>query len=196
VILQAGALQVTAADEPTRRAADGLRSAGCQALEELRGVIGMLRQPADLTDLPDRPPPPPAAAFDADDYVLRALSAGAAGFVVESTPPHDFADLVRVAASGHTVLSPIATRRLVAGSSTERDARERNQQLMATLSERERDVLTCLGEGLSNAQIGERLFLPEATVKGCVSRVLSKLQCANRTQARLLAHASGLAAGQ
>jgi DNA-binding NarL/FixJ family response regulator len=87
-----------------------------------------------------------------------------------------------------------ATRRLVAGSSTERDARERNQQLMATLSERELEVLTCLGEGMSNAQIGERLFLSEATVKGYVSRVLSKLRCANRTQAGLLAHASGLAA--
>jgi len=93
--------------------------------------------------------------FDADQHVLRALRAGAAGFLVKSTPPEDLIGLVRVASEGHT-------------------------------------VLTCLGEGLSNAQIAGRLYLSEATVKGYVSRMLEKLGLDNRAQAGLLAHDAGL----
>jgi DNA-binding NarL/FixJ family response regulator len=139
---------------------------------------------------------PPAVVvlttFDADQYVLRALRAGAAGFLVKSTPPEDLIGLVRVAAEGHTVLSPIAARRLIAASSDGDSARERARQLAESLTEREVEVLACLGEGLSNAQIGARLFLSEATIKGYVSRMLDKLGCANRTQAGLIAHDAGL----
>jgi DNA-binding NarL/FixJ family response regulator len=132
--------------------------------------------------------------FDADQYVLRALRAGAAGFLVKSTPPEDLIGLVRVAAEGHTVLSPAAARRLIAASADSQQTRDRARQLAATLTERETEVLTGLGEGLSNAQIAARLYLSEATVKGYVSRMLDKLGCANRTQAGLLAHDAGLAA--
>ena len=131
--------------------------------------------------------------FDADQYVLRALRAGAAGFLVKSTPPEDLIGLVRVAAEGHTVLSPAAARRLIAASADSQQTRDRARQLAATLTERETEVLTGLGEGLSNAQIAARLYLSEATVKGYVSRMLDKLGCANRTQAGLLAHDAGLA---
>jgi DNA-binding NarL/FixJ family response regulator len=130
--------------------------------------------------------------FDADQYVIRALRAGAAGFLVKSTPPEDLIGLVRVAADGHTVLSPAATRRLVAAGAEEQAARDRARRKIAELTEREVEVLTCLGEGLSNAQIAERLYLSEATVKGYVSRMLDKLGCANRTQAGLLAYDAGL----
>lgn len=130
--------------------------------------------------------------FDADQYVLRALRAGAAGFLVKSTPPEDLIGLVRVAADGHTVLSPVAARRLVAASSEGFTARVRARELLDGLTEREVEVLTCLGAGLSNAQIAARLFLSEATIKGYVSRVLDKLGCANRTQAGLIAHDAGL----
>jgi len=130
--------------------------------------------------------------FDADQYVLRALRAGAAGFLVKSTPPEDLIGLVQVAAEGHTVLSPAAARRLIAASTDSQLARDRARQLAATLTEREAEVLAGLGEGLSNAQIAARLFLSEATVKGYVSRTLDKLGCANRTQAGLLAHDAGL----
>jgi len=130
--------------------------------------------------------------FDADQYVLRALRAGAAGFLVKSTPPEDLIGLVQVAAEGHTVLSPVAARRLVAASADRDSARDRARGLVGSLTEREAEVLACLGEGLSNAQIGGRLFLSEATVKGYVSRVLDKLGCANRTQAGLLAHDAGI----
>jgi len=130
--------------------------------------------------------------FDADQYVLRALRAGAAGFLVKSTPPEDLIGLVRVAAEGHTVLSPAAARRLIAASGDRQPAAERARKLTGSLTEREVEVLACLGEGLSNAQIAARLYLSEATVKGYVSRMLEKLSLDNRTQAGLLAHDAGL----
>ncbi len=130
--------------------------------------------------------------FDADQYVLRALRAGAAGFLVKSTPPEDLIGLVRVAAEGNTVLSPAAARRLIAASADSQPARDKARELVADLTERETEVLACLGEGLSNAQIAGRLYLSEATVKGYVSRMLDKLGVANRTQASLLAHDAGL----
>lgn len=143
-----------------------------------------------------RLPRPPAVValttFDADSYVIRALRAGAAGFLVKTTPPEDLISLVRVAADGHTVLSPAATRRLVAAHADEQAARERALSRVRELTERETEVLGYLGEGMSNAQIAERLSLAEATVKGYVSRMLIKLGCANRTQAGLLAYDAGL----
>lgn len=139
---------------------------------------------------------PPAVVvlttFDADQYVLRALRAGAAGFLVKSTPPEDLIGLVRVAAEGNVVLSPAAARRLVAASADRLSARDRARELVGSLTEREAEVLACLGAGLSNAQIAARLFLSEATIKGYVSRTLDKLGCANRTQAGLIAHDAGI----
>ncbi len=139
---------------------------------------------------------PPAVVvlttFDADQYVLRALRAGASGFLVKSTPPEDLIGLVRVAAEGHTVLSPAAARRLIAASADNQSARDRARSLAGSLTEREVEVLAGLGAGLSNAQIAARLYLSEATIKGYVSRMLVKLECANRTQAGLLAHDAGI----
>jgi DNA-binding NarL/FixJ family response regulator len=152
---------------------------GLTAIERL----GKLTEPPAIVVL---------TTFDADQYVLRALRAGAAGFLVKSTPPQDLIGLVRVAAEGHTVLSPIAARRLIAASADKEPARESARRLVAALTEREAEVLACLGAGLSNAQIARRLYLSEATVKGYVSRMLDKLGCANRTQAGLLAHDAGL----
>jgi len=134
--------------------------------------------------------------FDADQHVLRALRAGAAGFLVKSTPPKDLIGLVRVAAEGHMVLSPAAARRLVAASADSQQARDRARKVTASLTDREVEVLRCLGAGMSNAQIAAQLYLSEATVKGYVSRMLDKLDCANRTQAGLLAHDAGIVNGQ
>ncbi|QTD96679.1 response regulator [Streptomyces cyanogenus] len=133
--------------------------------------------------------------FDADHHVMRALRAGAAGFLLKSTPPEDLINLVRVAADGHTVLSPAATRRLVAGVSGRHATRERGQGLLSELTKREREVLSCLSKGMSNAQIAKALHLTEPTVKGYVSRLLVKLDCDNRTQAGLLGYEAGLASG-
>ncbi|MCX5384037.1 response regulator transcription factor [Streptomyces sp. NBC_00083] len=142
----------------------------------------------------DMPPVVVLTTFDADQYVLRALRAGASGFLVKSTPPEDLIGLVRVAAEGHTVLSPAAARRLVAASTDALSARDRARERVARLTEREAEVLAGLGEGLSNARIAARLHLSEATVKGYVSRMLDKLECANRTQAGVLAHDAGIVA--
>jgi DNA-binding NarL/FixJ family response regulator len=161
-----------------------LRMPGVDGLAAIER-IGKLAEPPTVVVL---------TTFDADQYVLRALRAGAAGFLVKSTPPQDLIGLVRVAAEGHTVLSPIAARRLIAASADKEHARESARRLVATLTEREAEVLACLGAGLSNAQIAGRLYLSEATVKGYVSRMLDKLGCANRTQAGLLAHDAGLTA--
>lgn len=126
--------------------------------------------------------------FDLDEYVLRALRAGAVGFLLKSTAPEDLVDLVRVAAAGHTVLSAAPAQRLVSNTAHAERARE----LVASLTEREVEVLESLGAGLSNQQIARRLHLSEATVKGHVSRLLVKLQCDNRTAAALLAHDAGI----
>jgi DNA-binding NarL/FixJ family response regulator len=179
---------------------DGAAAVEAVVRHQPRGVLMDLRMPGvdgltAIERIAGLPAPPTVVAlttFDADQYVIRALRAGAAGFLLKSTPPEDLISLVRVAADGHTVLSPAATRRLVAASATEQAAREKASSLVADLTEREVDVLTCLGEGLSNAQIATRLHLSEATVKGYVSRMLVKLDCANRTQIGLLAYDAGL----
>jgi DNA-binding NarL/FixJ family response regulator len=145
-----------------------------------------------IGQLPDRPAVVALTTFDADSYVIRALRAGASGFLIKSTPPEDLISLVRVAADGHTVLSPAATRRLVAAQADDQAAKERALAKVRDLTERETEVLGCLGAGMSNAQIAKRLSLSEATVKGHVSRTLDKLRCDNRTQAGLLAHDAGL----
>jgi len=164
-----------------------LRMPGVDGLTEIEriGKLTLARQPAVVV----------LTTFDADQYVLRALRAGASGFLVKSTPPEDLIGLVRVAAEGHTVLSPAAARRLVAASADSQEARDRARRLVESLTERETEVLGCLGEGLSKAQIAGRLYLSEATIKGYVSAVMDKLGCANRTQAGLLAHDAGLVAG-
>lgn len=126
--------------------------------------------------------------FDHDEYVLRALEAGAAGFLVKSTDPDDLVTLVRAAAGGGTVLSPVAAQRLLGAAGDRRRVRER----LSRLSERETEVLAGLGAGDSNLRIARRLRLSEATVKGYVSRLLVKLDCDNRTQAGLLAQQGGL----
>ncbi|UQU66872.1 response regulator transcription factor [Couchioplanes caeruleus] len=147
------------------------------------GVDGLVAT-TRIVALPKPPVVVALTTFDADRHVLAALRAGAAGYVLKSTPPRDLIALVRVAAAGHTVLPPGTTKGLLAGVA--------RSALPDGLTERDIEVLTCLGEGLSNAQIGARLHLTEQTVKGYVSRVLTKLCCANRTQAGLLAQRYGL----
>ncbi|HEX6353431.1 response regulator transcription factor [Actinophytocola sp.] len=141
------------------------------------------------------PTPPPVVAlttFDADSHVLAALRAGAAGFLLKTTPPQDLIELVRVAAAGHTVLSSTATAWLVATSSAGQRRREDARTRLRELTDRELEVLACLGRGLSNADTARELSLSEATVKSYVSRMLVKIDCNNRTQAGLLAHDAGL----
>ncbi|WP_426564922.1 response regulator [Angustibacter sp. McL0619] len=132
--------------------------------------------------------------FDLDDYVFRALEAGASGFLLKDTPPRDLVRAVQVVAAGEAMLSPAVTRRLIghfAGSGPSSRQRMALARLEA-LTPREREVLVAVARGLSNAEIGRELFMSEATVKAHVSRLLSKLDAGNRVQVAILAHDAGL----
>ncbi len=125
--------------------------------------------------------------------VLGALSHGGAGFLLKDSAPEELINAVRAAAAGDAYLSPPATRQVVDTFNSGAAAREEGaRRRLAVLTEREREVLALLGEGLSNADTGSRLHMSEATVKTYVSRILTKLGCRNRVQAALLARDAGL----
>jgi DNA-binding NarL/FixJ family response regulator len=143
---------------------------------------------------PDAPEVIVLTTFDADDHVLRALRAGASGFLLKDTPPPEIVRAVRLVASGEAMLSPAVTRRLlqhVAEGGVD-DRRTRAEQLLSRLTEREREVAIAIGHGKSNAEIGGELYMSVATVKAHVSRLLAKLELNNRVQIALLAHDAGL----
>ncbi|GAA1952999.1 response regulator transcription factor [Kitasatospora viridis] len=147
-----------------------------------------------LRTRPDAPQVVLLTTFHADELVLRALRAGAAGFVLKDTPPQEIVEAVRRVAAGDPVLSPTVTRQLIrhaAGAGPD-DRRARARQRLAALSEREREVAVRVGRGLANAQIAAELFMSLATVKAHVSGILAKLQLNNRVQIALLAHDAGL----
>jgi DNA-binding NarL/FixJ family response regulator len=139
--------------------------------------------------------------FDADEQVMRALRAGASGFLLKDTPPAAIVDAVRRVAEGEPMLSPTVTRQLIAhvaevarpASAGSGDRRAPALAMLERLSDREREVALAVGQGLSNAQIGAQLYMSVATVKAHVSRLLTKLEVANRVQIALLVHDGGLA---
>ena len=133
--------------------------------------------------------------FEVDDYVLRALRAGASGFLLKDTPPADIVRAVRAVAAGEPMLSPTITRRLIGhlrdGEADDRRRHAREQ--LNRLTEREREVAVAIGQGKSNAEISGELYMSVATAKAHVSRVLEKLEFNNRVQIALLAHDAGQA---
>ncbi|GAA3745087.1 response regulator [Micromonospora maritima] len=130
--------------------------------------------------------------FDADEQVLRALRAGASGFLLKDTPPADIVAAVRRVAAGEATLSPAVTRKLIAHVTAAAPVpgpdpkRDRAVRLLDGLSEREREVALLLGRGRTNAEISAELFMSVATVKAYVSRLLTKLDLNNRVQVALL----------
>jgi DNA-binding NarL/FixJ family response regulator len=133
--------------------------------------------------------------FDLDDFVFRALQAGAAGFLLKDTPPLELIHAVRVVAAGESMLSPSVTRRLIAHFAAAEPRSARQQAARArldALTEREVEVLAAVGRGQSNAEIGTVLFMSEATVKAYVSRLLTKLDVNNRVQLAIVAHDAAL----
>jgi DNA-binding NarL/FixJ family response regulator len=186
-------------------AANGL--AAVHAVQELRPdvVLMDIRMPvkdglAAAREILARPSPPQVAVlttFQADEYVYAALAAGAAGFLLKDTPPREIVAAVRAVADGTATLSPKVTATLIESYVDRRAAPRRAaaQRRIADLSDREREVLALLGSGESNAELAKRLYVSEATVKTYVSRLLSKLDLANRTQAAILAHEAGLLEG-
>ena len=139
-----------------------------------------------------QPPPRPAVlvltTFDLDDYVFRALRAGAAGFLLKDVPRTQLLNAIRVVAAGEELLSPAITRRLV-----ERYLRSPAADgLLDGLTERERDVLRLVGRGLSNQEVAAELVVGEATVKTHLGSVFAKCGLRDRAQAVVLAYESGL----
>ncbi|MFS0692678.1 response regulator [Streptomyces nitrosporeus] len=135
--------------------------------------------------------------FGEQQNVLRALTGGSAGFLLKDSAPAELMGAVRAAAAGQAYLSPGATRHVVDSLASGGGAAHRAEQAhrrVEKLTDRERDVLALLGEGLSNADAGRRIHMSEATVKTYVSRILAKLECENRVQAALLARDAGLGA--
>ena len=131
--------------------------------------------------------------FDIDDYVVRALRAGASGFLLKDTPPQDIVGAIRRVANGDPMLSPTVTRQLI-DHVMDQGAGARRREARASLdrlSERERQVAMAIAQGKSNAEISRELFMSVATVKAYVSRLLTKLDLNNRVQVALLAHDAG-----
>jgi DNA-binding NarL/FixJ family response regulator len=124
--------------------------------------------------------------------VFESLRAGAGGFMLEDAPPGQLAEAVRTVAAGESLLAPAVTRRLIERFVSRPPADAVRRGRFAELTERELEVLRLLTRGLSNAEIGEELYLSEATVKTHVTRVLSKLGVRDRVQAVVLAYESGL----
>ncbi|WP_026415137.1 response regulator [Actinomadura oligospora] len=125
--------------------------------------------------------------FDLDAYVFAALRAGASGFLLKDTRPADLLEGIRVVASGDSMLAPSVARRLVEAFS------RRSEVAIDGITDRERDVLRLIAEGLSNTEIAERLRLSLPTVKTHVGRLLSKLHARDRAQLVIVAYESGLA---
>lgn len=130
--------------------------------------------------------------FDLDEYVFRALRAGAAGFLLKATPPDRLADAVRATAAGDSVLDPTVTRRLVEHFLDRPDLDADAVRPLEELTGRELEVLRLLARGKTNAEMGQELFLSDLTVKSYVTRILGKLGVRSRVQAVILAYETGL----
>ena len=130
--------------------------------------------------------------FDLDKYVYDAIRAGASGFLLKDVRPTQLVDAIRIVAGGEALLAPAVTKRLLERFAATLPEPEERAPALATLTERERDVLKLVAAGLSNAEIAARLFLGETTVKTHVSSVLRKLDLRDRVQAVVLAYEAGL----
>ncbi|MGP6171878.1 response regulator [Microbacterium sp. A196] len=131
--------------------------------------------------------------FDIDDYIYDALQAGASGFLLKDALPEELVHAVRVIAAGDALLSPSVTRRMIAQFATQKPRTTASTNLLAELTDREREVLVLIGQGRSNGEIASTLFIAEQTVKTHVGKVLAKIGARDRVQAVIFAYDTGLA---
>ncbi|NYF10924.1 DNA-binding NarL/FixJ family response regulator [Leifsonia sp. AK011] len=129
--------------------------------------------------------------FELDEYVGRAIRAGASGFLVKDTEPAEFIRAVRVVAAGDALLSPGVTRRLLERISSQLHEAP-DATILSAITEREREVLALVGRGMTNDEIGRELFLSPLTAKTHVSRIMSKLAARDRVQLVVVAYETGL----
>jgi DNA-binding NarL/FixJ family response regulator len=196
-IMLAGAANL----EVVAEAADGHEVLGAVDLHRPDVVLMDIRMPRldgiAATRLLVAQPDPPAVVvlttFDADELVLRALQAGAAGFLLKDTPPAEIVRAIELVHAGDAMLSPAVTRRLISLVAGDSDAAARAEQArdrLAALTPRERDVALAVARGHANAEIAAALHLSVPTVKAHVSRLLDKLDVDNRVQIALLVQAA------
>ncbi|RNL63408.1 DNA-binding response regulator [Nocardioides marmoriginsengisoli] len=184
------------------QAADG--SAGLDAVAEHRPDVVLIdiRMPVmdgieatkALVELDDPPKVIVLTTFDADDYVLRALAAGASGFLLKDTAPEAIVEAIHKVADGEPMLSPSVTNTLIQQVTTQHAPERSNAALerLSRLTEREHEVALAVGRGLSNAEIAQELFLSVPTVKAHIGRLFTKLDVENRVQIALCVHDAGL----
>ncbi|WP_018352341.1 response regulator transcription factor [Longispora albida] len=180
---------------------------GADALRQLRDteadlVVMDIRMPVldgvsateRLTAIPGGPKVLVLTTFDTDEDAFAALRAGASGFLLKSVPPEELLAAIRVVAAGEAVVAPRVTKALLdrfAGQLGPQSASASDARL-SLLTDRESEVMLLVAQGLSNAEIAERLFVAEATVKTHIGRILTKLELRDRVQAVILAYESGL----
>jgi len=198
MILTAGGIDVVAEAATGAEAFDAVRRTRPDVvlmdirMPEMDGLEATRRILADKTDHTNAPRIIILTTFDLDQYVYAALAAGASGFLLKDVTPEHLVDAVRTVRAGDALLSPTITRRLVqrfAQPGTDAPAMHRD---LRSLTARETEVLRMLAAGLSNAELAQRLFLSEATVKTHVARILAKLELRDRVQAVVVAYESGL----
>ena len=129
--------------------------------------------------------------FDLDQYVYDALRAGASGFLLKDTAPQQLLDAIRIVAAGDALIAPTITRRLISEFAARPDPAS-SQAILSGLTDRERDVLIEVGQGLNNAEIAERVFISPLTAKTHVSRIMSKLAARDRARLVVIAYETGL----
>jgi DNA-binding NarL/FixJ family response regulator len=189
------------ADEPdievVAEASDGLEAVGAAARTKPHVVLMDIRMPQlDGLEATRRILAADSSirvlvltTFDLDEYVYRALRAGASGFVLKDDPPEQLIGAVRTVAAGDALLSPAVTRRVIQQFTR---LHQQPPQAIAELTSREMDVYRLIAQGYSNAEIGRELFISDTTVKTHVTRLLQKLDLRDRAQAIVLAYQTGL----
>jgi DNA-binding NarL/FixJ family response regulator len=160
-----------------------IRMPGGDGLEATRAILGADREGLKVIIL---------TTFELDEYVTGAIRAGASGFLVKDTEPEDLVRAVRAVHDGDAMLSPSVTRRLLTRLAAERPAERAEPIDVGLLTEREREVVALVGQGLNNAEIAGRLFITPLTAKTHVSRAMTKLDLRDRAQLVVLAYESGL----
>jgi DNA-binding NarL/FixJ family response regulator len=156
-------------------------------------VLGGLEATEQIAAMAEPPQVIVLTTFDADDYVARALGAGASGFLLKDTPPADIVEAIRKVAAGDPMLSPAVTRRLIAQLTAqhEPDRRQRARERLGRLTERESEVAAAVGQGLSNADIAKELHMSVPTVKAHIGKLFTKLEVDNRVQIAIAVHDAG-----
>ncbi|MEU6266852.1 response regulator transcription factor [Saccharopolyspora shandongensis] len=158
-------------------------------MPELDGIDATAR----ITALPQAPKVLVLTTFDLDDYVYRALHAGAGGFLLKEIRPNQLLDAIRVIAAGEALLAPSVTRRLIAEFTRRPASQARPRRELSGITQREAEVLALITRGLSNTEIEQHLHLSRSTVKTHIGRLMTKLAARDRAQLVIAGYESGLA---